>query len=210
VKGADDVLVGGTPGAGSSASPSPSLLLRVRSQDGEAWRRLLRLYGPVVYAWCRRAGLQPADAADVGQEVFAAVARGLATFRRDRPDDSFRGWLYGITQHKLSDHWRRRAGQPQAEGGSIALDRLAQLEAAESSSSGDGATGDRGRLLRRALDLVRPEFAERTWQAFWRVTVEGQTAADAAAALGMSVNAVHIAKSRVLRRLRAEFGDLLH
>jgi RNA polymerase sigma-70 factor (ECF subfamily) len=209
VKGPSDVFVGGTPDAGGSSSLSPSLLLRVRARDADAWRRLLRLFGPVVYGWCRRAGLQPADATDVGQEVFAAVARGLPGFRRDRPGDSFRGWLYGITQHKLADQGRRRAGQPQAEGGSDARDRLAEVAAPEDSTSGDSAAGaERGRLLRRALDLVRPEFQERTWQAFWRVTALGQSPTEVAAALGMSVNAVYIARSRVLRRLREEFGDL--
>jgi RNA polymerase sigma-70 factor (ECF subfamily) len=202
--------MGGASGGGSHYSPSPSLLFRVRARDGDAWHRLLQLYGPLVYSWCRHAGLQLSDATDVGQEVFVAVAQGLAAFRRDRPGDSFRGWLYGITRHKLGDHWRRQAHQPQAEGGSDARTRLAQLEAEESSSSAvEPAENDRRRLRHRALELVRPEFTERTWQAFWRMTVQERSAAEVAAALGMSANAVHIAKSRVLRCLREEFGELL-
>ena len=64
-------------------------------------------------------------------------------------------------------------------------------------------------LLHRALDLIRPEFAERTWQAFWRMTVDGRTAAEAGAELGLAPNAVHQAKFRVLRRLRQEMAGLL-
>jgi RNA polymerase sigma-70 factor (ECF subfamily) len=114
VKGPGDVPVGGAP----TSSASDSLFRRLRAREGAAWHRLVRLYGPVVYGWCRRAGLQEADAADVGQEVFAAVAGGIDAFRRDRPGDSFRGWLWGITRHKVNDLWRRRAGQPDGAGGS--------------------------------------------------------------------------------------------
>ena len=210
VKGPNDVPVEGAPAGGTDSSSSSSLLLRVQAREAEAWQRLVRLYGPVVYSWCRRAGLQEADATDVGQEVFLAIARGIDTFRRDRPGDSFRGWLFGITRNKLGDYRRRSARRPEAMGGPAAQQLLAQApaqeRAAEPDETGPGTTG---RLLRRALDLVHLQFAERTWQAFWRVTVEGQAPADVAAALGMSSNAVHIAKSRVLHRLRQEFGELI-
>src|SRR5262245_29431146 len=69
---------------GGSASTSSTLLERVRAQDQEAWQRLVHLYSPLVYGWCRRSGLQDADAADVGQEVFRDVAGAIAGFRRDR------------------------------------------------------------------------------------------------------------------------------
>ena len=39
--------------------------------------------------------------------------------------------------------------------------------------------------------------------------MEDQTPAEVAQSLGISVNAVYIAKSRVLRRLRLELADLL-
>jgi RNA polymerase sigma-70 factor (ECF subfamily) len=185
-------------------------LLRARAHDSEAWGRLVRVYGPLVYSWCRRAGLQASDAADVGQDVFMGVAKGIATFRRDKSGDSFRGWLFSITRNKVGDHWRRQARRPKAHGGSDGLQRLVQETADESSSSGSGTgSGKQGSLLRRALELVRPDFTETTWQAFWRVVVEGQAPADVAAALGVKTNAVYIAKSRVLSRLRQEFGDLI-
>src|SRR5437867_2680850 len=74
-------------------STSLSLLARVRAHDQAAWERLVGLYGPLVYGWCLRAGLRKEDAADIGQEVFAAVARKIQSFRHDRQGDSFRGWL---------------------------------------------------------------------------------------------------------------------
>src|SRR5262245_56120301 len=91
----------GRPSQGSSLATS--LLVRVRALDPQAWQHLMALFEPVVHGWCRAAGLQPADAADVQQEVFQAVALNIGKFRRDRPGDSFRGWLWGITRNKLLD-----------------------------------------------------------------------------------------------------------
>jgi RNA polymerase sigma-70 factor (ECF subfamily) len=194
----------------TGSSLSSSLLTRLQCRDDDAFGRLVELYGPVVYGWCRRRGLQPADAADLGQEVFAAVAQRIADFRRDRPGDSFRAWLWGIARHKLLDHLRDRERRPIAVGGSEAQAQFAQMAADEDVSVPEGtAGGDTRTLLHRELELVRLEFEDRTWQAFWRVTVEGQAVADVAGDLGMSRNAVYIARSRILQRLHQEFGDLI-
>src|SRR6516225_5701342 len=96
--------------------PTPlSLLERLRANDPQAWRRLLDLYQPLVRFWCARGGLGHEDVEDVTQEVFAAVARGLPGFRRDRPGDTFRGWLRGITRNQLLLFHRRTQGKAQAE-----------------------------------------------------------------------------------------------
>jgi RNA polymerase sigma-70 factor (ECF subfamily) len=188
-----------------------SLLERVRVRDRAAWERLVGLYGPMVYGWCLRAGLQPADAADVGQEVFAAVARGIDGFRHDREGDTFRGWLYVITRNKVRD----RAASPGAvgTGGSDAQRRLAELPAEQPAEPGATAdaeeVNDRKALCRRAVECVRGDFEPRTWQAFWRAFVDGHAPADIASDLGITANAVYLAKSRVLRRLREEFAALI-
>jgi RNA polymerase sigma-70 factor (ECF subfamily) len=187
---------------------SLSLLERVRARDRAAWARLVALYGPMVYGWCLRAGLQPADAADVGQEVFAAVARGIDGFRHDRAGDTFRGWLYVITRNKLRD----RAASPGVvgAGGSDAQRRLAELPAGPPDESGstDEEVNERKALCRRAVECIRGDFEPRTWQCFWRAFVDGHAPADIATDLGITVNAVYLARSRVLRRLREEFASL--
>jgi RNA polymerase sigma-70 factor, ECF subfamily len=189
-----------------SATPS-SLLERLRApDDGRAWERLLRLYGPTVAGWCRRAGVSSEDAADIGQEVFQAVARGIVGFRRERPADSFRGWLYTITRRRLLDHWRREARQPRAASGSDVQDQLLECPATEVPSSEGTETWEE---FQRGVQLIRGEFEERTWEAFWRTTVDGRTAVEVAAELAMTPGAVYVAKSRVLRRLREEFAGLL-
>jgi RNA polymerase sigma-70 factor (ECF subfamily) len=152
---------------------------------------------------------QPQDVEDVIQEVFLAVTGKLAGFTKG-PAGSFRSWLYTITRHKAQDYYRRRRARPAATGGSAAQDRLEKLpEAASESSVAEHPVSERAILVRRALELVRPEFQPRTWQAAWQVVVEGQRPAEVAAALGMSAGAVYTAKSRVLGRLRELLSNLL-
>jgi RNA polymerase sigma-70 factor (ECF subfamily) len=147
----------------------------------------------------------------VVQDVFAAVAVHVGAFRRERPGDSFGGWLRTITRNKIRDHHRRRQGKPEARGGTDAQQQLAEIgEPAEpsdpSAASDDGLDGW---LSHRGLELVRAEFENRTWEAFWRTAVEGHAPADVAEDLGMTVQAVYQAKSRVLRRLRQELDEML-
>ena len=179
----------------------------------------MALYGPLVYLWARNAGLQADDAANVGQEVFRAVARKINDFRREGPGDSFRGWLRKITRRKVLDLFRRRSKEVVGAGGTDALDELHAIPAASgSAASGAGAVDggsaandrtERGMLLHRAVELVRSSFEERTRQAFWNVVVEGHSPRDVAANLKMSLNAVYMAKSKMLRRLRDEFGEIV-
>ena len=195
------------------SSTSLSLLQRARKNDPEAWRRIVRLYGPLVHAWCRSAQLQESDLADVFQEVFAVAARRLAAFRRDREGDTFRGWLRVITSNKIRDHFRARAAHPPGVGGSDALRRVADLPAADSPAAPDDDTGSaneevRG-LYQRALAFLQETFEPQTWRAFYRTAVDGLPAPEVADELGMTPAAVRKAKSRVLSRLRAEYGDLI-
>jgi RNA polymerase sigma-70 factor (ECF subfamily) len=196
-------------GEGDSSSISSTLLERVQAQRPEAWERLVELVGPVVYRWCRQSGVACEDAADLVQEVFGAVARGVGDFRRTGPNDSFRAWLATITRNKIRDHFRRRQLRAQARGGTDAQEQLLEVrQPSDPTPPSDGQQED-GLLARRALELVRAEFEDRTFEAFWRTAVEGQSPADVAQDLGTSVAAVYQAKSRVLRRLRQELDDLL-
>jgi len=188
---------------GSTAS---NLLELVKANDGPAWQRLAALYTPLVYSWARRSGLQSEDAADVAQDVFQAVHKHIAGFEHGQRSGSFRAWLWTIARNKLNDHWRRHRRQPQAAGGTEAQARLLQTPELDLDSPAE--PGDcYGNVLRRALEMIRDEFEERSWQAFWKVTIEDRVPADTAAELGMSVNSVYIVRSRVLARLRQILGD---
>jgi len=196
--------------ASNPSSISSTLLDQLRSRRPESWQRLVRLYGPVTYRWCRRSNLNAEDAADLVQEVLAAVMVHLPEFRRDRPDDSFGGWLATITRNKIREHYRRQRGKAEARGGSTAQRQLADIpqppEPSEASVRVDAQTAVC--LSRRVLEMIQAEFEVRTWDAFWRVSVDGQSPADVATDLGMSVAAVYKAKSRVLGRLREVLQEL--
>jgi RNA polymerase sigma-70 factor (ECF subfamily) len=201
---------------GEKGSTSRSLLVRLRDDDPAAWERLVTLYSPLVYYWCGKMNLPEQDMADVFQEVFQSVATHINDFRKDRPGDTFRGWLRTITRSKVYDHYRRQTRQPNAAGGTEAQIRFSQMPADDSSdetpsdstneSSEEEIYND---LFLRALNLIRDNFAEHTWQAFWRVVVDGRTPNEVAEELEMRPGTVRVAKSRVLHRLRKELGELL-
>jgi RNA polymerase sigma-70 factor (ECF subfamily) len=193
------------PTPASDDATSPTLLNDARGRDPEAWRRLVVLYGPAVFAWAKRTGLNDEDAADIVQEVWAAVSTRLDTFRKERPADTFRGWLWTVTRNKVRDLHRKRDDSVAAAGGSdaqAALNQVPEVEPADESGA------DNRGLLTRALDLIRADFEETTWQAFWRMVVLGQPARQVADDLGMAANAAYQARFRVLKRLRKELSDL--
>lgn len=191
----------------SSATPA-SLLACARAGSADCWDRLVNLYAPLVWHWCRGSGLQIEDQADILQEVFQSVARRLDHFQRDSPG-SFRAWLRTVTRHKICDVYRRRQKEPTGAGGSEAQRWFSEVAAPGEDSESGVEPVERELLVRQALALLRPHFSEQTWQAFWRTAVEGQESQEAATALGMSAGAVRVARCRVLKRLREELEGLI-
>lgn len=193
-----------------SDSISTTLLEQVRAERPEAWERLVDIYSPLIYRWCRQAGVAEQDAGDLLQEVFSAVMRHLPRFRRTGPTDSFTAWLSIITRNEIRGFYRRRRGRAEARGGTtayLAMSAIAEEPAISEESIQADATA--AMLLRqRVLEMIRVEFRESTWQAFLRTAVDRQTAAHVAEDLGISVAAVYMAKSRVLRRLRDALAEL--
>ena len=164
-----------------------------------------------VYRWCRRWDLPEQEIADVFQDVFQAVATHIGGFRRERAGDTFRGWLRTITQNKVRDHFRKLGREPGGAGGTEAQIRFARLPAARLPDEDESGATEGGRRAPALRPGTRPDPGRvrgRTWQAFWRTTVDGSTAGAVALELGMSPGAVRVAKSRVLRRLREELGDV--
>jgi RNA polymerase sigma-70 factor (ECF subfamily) len=190
----------------SSDSTSPTLLERAKRSDDGAWNKLSQLYAPRIYAWARRAGLQRADAADVGQEVFGLLAMKLPAFDRQRTG-SFRNWLFQTTQNVLREHARKRAKYPQAMGEMAATIPSQETGSTDDPSSIETSDSERA-FLHRLMDIIRNDFEERTWNIFWRSTIEGDDTADLAAEYDMTAKAVRQAKYRVLQRLRREVEEL--
>ena len=170
----------------------------------------MHLYYALVLKWCQGFGLRPQDTADVAQETFRALAGAIGRFRREGDKNSFRGWLWGITRKQVANFRRRQKASLIGTGGTDAQRRLAQVpDESEKDASVVRPASERILLIRRALGLLRADVEPRTWQAFWRVVVEGHAPADVAADLGLTTNAIYLLKARLLRRLREEFGELL-
>ena len=190
----------------SQSSPAHTPLDRVKRRDPEAWRRFVILYGPIVYQWSLRNGLQPHDASDVAQEVFQDVSQQIHRFQRRNAQDSLRAWLWGVTRNKIRDHYRRRQHEPVAAGSAVEDVVARDIGSDEDLPAPQPLTAE---LAHRALHLIQNEFESNTWRAFWATAVEGRTVQDVAADLTMTVAAVYKAKSRVTLRLRLELDGLL-
>src|SRR5215469_11222746 len=194
---------------GTSPQTRPSLLVRIRDAgDRTAWLQFVDVYAPLVYRFARKRGLQDADAADLTQEVLQAVAGASRRLEYDPGRGTFRGWLFPVARNRLHNFLLRQRRyaenypQPDSEHG---------LDDHPARGQDEEAVWEqeyRQRLFDWAAAQVRGHFQETTWQAFWRTAVEGQSAARVAEALGLSVGAVYIAKSRVLARLREQVQEL--
>ncbi len=193
------------------ALTSSSLLYRVKQHDQGAWERMVSIYSPLVFYWCRhRSGLNPEDAADVMQEVFCSVASSIATFRKQK-SGSFRSWLRTIAANKVRDLIRKKRGRADAIGGSNWNQQLLELPVSLSDEpeADETEAEEEGLVMSLALQLLADNFKENSRQAFWLVVVEDYTAAESAEELGMTEQAVWQACYRIRRRLGEELADLL-
>lgn len=187
-----------------------SLLDRLRHEPGEtAWRRMVDLYSPLIRGWLRRYALREQDADDLVQDVLAIVVRKMPEFERQPRVGSFRRWLRNITVNCLRDFWRHQRFRPKATGDGEFGRVLDQLEDPDSDLSKLWDKEHDDEVIRQLMERIRPRFEERTWQAFRRVAIEGTPVDQVASDLGMTANAIFIAKSRVLHQLRQEGEGLL-
>lgn len=189
---------------------SATLLDRLRDpRDAEAWGRLVELYTPLIRAWAERLNVRGPDADDLVQEVMAVVVRRYPEFVHPERPGAFRGWLRAIAANCARTVWKARKVKPVAPGGTDFAGYLARLEDPADDLSRAWEREHDLHVTRKLLDRIRPDFEPKTWEMFARFVLDGLTADEVAAELGCTPNAVYIAKSRVLARLRHEAGGLL-
>jgi RNA polymerase sigma factor (sigma-70 family) len=185
-----------------------SLLGRLRRDPTNQayWAEFVDHYGPKIYAWCRRWGLQEADAQDVTQNVLLKLADKMRTFSYDA-GKSFRGWLRTLTHHAWSDYLESRARPGQGSGDSQVADMLNSVEARDELVRQLESEFDR-ELLEEAMTRVRLRVAPQTWEAFRLTALDGLSGAEAAERIPMQVAQVYVAKRRVQKMLSAEVVKL--
>jgi RNA polymerase sigma factor (sigma-70 family) len=177
-----------------------TLLARLSSpQSEEGWREFAAVYRPLVYRVAKAKGLQHADAEDLTQDVLALVERSLDQF--DPTIGGFRSWLYQITRNLVVNHLTRRRG-PLGSGDSDVARMLSQQSNVDDQTATLFRLEYRRACFQHATSIVKAEFSEATWAAFWLTAVELQPIVSVAMKLGKSEGAIRVARCRVLDRLR--------
>jgi RNA polymerase sigma-70 factor (ECF subfamily) len=186
-----------------------SLLDRLRQQPNDAdWHRLVDLYTPLLRHWLLRYRAVRSEVDDFIQDILLCVVKNLPEPRPEQPG-SFRRWLRVVMAQRIALYWRKRGSQPCVIDGDEGTELLAQL-AAPDSPLGRLMDEEHNRyVVRRLMELIEPEFRPKTWRAFQRHALDGLPPAVVASELGISVNAVQIACSRILKRLREEARDFI-
>ena len=188
---------------------SASLLGRMKDGQDDAWGRLVDLYTPLIHRWLTRQGVRADDAQDLAQDVLAVVVRRFPEFQHNQRVGAFRAWLRTITVNRVREFWRAKKITPAAHGGTDFGGLLDQLEDSDNPLRQEWDREHDLYVTRRLLAMLEPQFEPKTWKAFQGFVLEDRPAADVAASLGMTVNAVFIAKSRVMARLRQEAEGLI-
>ena len=189
---------------------SLSLLNRLqREDDSTTWNRLVDLYTPLLQKWLQSYDVQASDADDLVQDVLLAVWKDAKKFDHNGRPGAFRAWLRSIVVNRLRNFWRGRKRRPQARADSDLDRRIAELEDPTSAMSRFWDQQHDLYVIRQLLALSKSQFSQTTWKAFSRVAIDGHAAHMVAEELGISINAVFIAKSRVLTRLRQEAEGLI-
>ena len=202
------VRSGATVTVDDSPMTRASLLVQLRDiSNHSAWQEFMQLYGPVVYGFARKRGLQDADAADLMQDVMRSVSTAIGRLEYDRSQGTFRGWLFTITRNKVFNFLSARRIRPQGSG-DTATNRMLDTHPETNDGAETWEIEYQRRVAALAMARIKSEFQDNTWQAFVLTAVEGQPAPDVARQLGLSPGAVYVAKSRVLARLKEEVEAL--
>lgn len=193
-----------------SESISTSVLERAIGGDEQAFLRMVVLFEASIKRWCHYSNIGAVDADDILQEVFIAVSRKLKDFRGDAQGGSFLGWIRSITNSKIIDYWRKRAKEITPDGGSDALQAIEQLPAAEDDESEEALAIENAILAERSFLLLASEFSSRDDEVFRLFAIEEMPVQEIAQKFQITRNTVYVVISKIRKRLREEFGDLVN
>lgn len=186
-----------------------SLIVRLpNARDEAAWAEFLSLYEPLILRLMRKQGLQYGDARDVCQQVLAAVARDVRQWRPDGRQASFRRWLFQVARNRLLKFLAQRRKEPRAAGGTEAQIKLESQPDFRGTITTQWEQEYRQELLAWGAEQIRGEFQDKTWQAFWRTCICGQSVVTVAADLGTTAGNVYVARSRIIARLREKISEV--
>ncbi len=190
-----------------SAKTRETLILRLRDpEDDSSWREFVEIYTPLLYGYCINRGLTAADAADIVQDVMRSVSLAMRGFEYDPAKGKFRGWLFTATRNAISKYFKKQARRPVTASDTRMLHWIEQTP--DEAEIDEWETDYQRKLLGWAMEKVKPQFAERIWRAFELTAIDGQEPDAVAEVMGMTKNAVAIAKCRVMQRLREKASSV--
>lgn len=186
-----------------------SLLKRLSSDPADSdWRRLVEIYSPLIRRWLTGYGISFTEADDLSQEVFQTLFQEMRNFQHNGHQGAFRRWIKLIIMNRLKGLWRAR----KTHGMTGNQDAELILRLMEDPSSDPNVELDRehdSHVARTLLNQVESQFTVTTWQAFHLQVMESKKVREVAEQLGITANAALIAKSRVMKALRAEAEGLI-
>lgn len=184
-----------------------SLIHRVKDMsDGASWLEFVGIYQPVVYRLARRRGMQDADAQDIAQQVFSSISRSLGGWQQAEDQPPFRAWLTTIARNAITTALTRRKPD-QGSGSSSVAEALGKLPSVEQTDA-ELIVEARREMVRWAAEQIRPEFAELTWEIFWKTAMQGVPVAEVSKSSGRSIGAIYVTRHRVLARLKEKIAEV--
>ena len=187
-----------------SVTISSTLLTGALSANPNAWVMIVTRYSPKIMTWMLLAGVDSSDAPDLLQDVWRSVLMSLKNFRREKPDDTFRGWLRTIAQRRIADYFESRSQQPR----NLPLAQLESLQSQNLLTDEIAANvSERVTLLQKYMQQVESEVKPNTWLVFQMHVIEEKSVEEVAAILKIPTYSVYTSKSRVIKRLRELLQD---
>lgn len=181
----------------------PELLNRVRIlRNQEAWESFVQIYYKTVVRWILLASGNRLEneREDVAQEVFLVIFQRIDTFERERIG-SLRGWMKSIVRNVVMKRL-----DPTRNRNSVYLPDEFDIADHDSIQERDN---DRLELIEQAKTLIRKDFKDSSWRAFEMIYAEGKSPREVAERLGLSENAVYIATSRILAKIRSAVDQFI-
>ena len=190
----------------SYSETSLSLLLRLKNEpiDDSSWSEFVSRYEPLILRWCRKWGLQNADASDVSQNVLLKIAKHMSKFEY-KPDGGFRKWLRKVTYNAWCDHL---TGSKWAGAGGDAI-RVVFESAEARDNLLDMIEEEYNRqIIGDAKAIVKAKVEPHIWQAFEMLAEQSVPVAEVAEKLGITTGNAYVSKSRVQRMLAEEIAKI--
>ncbi|MEO1529768.1 MAG: sigma-70 family RNA polymerase sigma factor [Planctomycetota bacterium] len=174
-----------------------TLLLRARGGEPESWHELVRMYSPFIRTQLRRSRLPEHDLDDLTQDILLQLHRKICQFDHNGRPGAFRRWLRVVTLNRARAYLRSRPNVSR-----VSISEIEPLADDKSSASRSFERDYNEHVIRQLVSRLASEFTESTMDSFKGYVLEQRDPKEVSAELGVSLQSVYIAKSRVLKRLR--------